>query len=194
MGGIVVQRKETAFAETVIPILRFVMSDSRWSDWESLTQQQQSYLLLAGYPEEELKNADSDFLDALLLDMPSRAGDMPGFVSAPHSSISQSQRCFVVSNPDVESSNEAFVYVHGVMDGLQTQVTSRALSNGSNMWLGKLELGNDIFCRALACGSHARSLQGYPLLLIALMHELEKLSPECKGTIRIAVAPSIAKI
>jgi hypothetical protein len=53
-----------------------------------------------------------------------------------------SHRFYVVTNPEVESSNNADVYVHGLVNGWQAHSTSGALfPNGSDMWLGKFELG-----------------------------------------------------
>ena len=61
----------------------------------------------------------------------------------------ESQRFFVVKNPEVETSNKADAYVHGVENECQTHASNGAqFPNGSEMWLGKIELGerNVFYC------------------------------------------------
>lgn len=66
--------------------------------------------------------------------------------SHPIAPSADSRRFFVVSNPDVESSNKADVYIHGLVNGWQAHSTSGAVfPNGSDMWLGKFELGQSTF-------------------------------------------------
>ena len=58
------------------------------------------------------------------------------------SSHPESQRFFVVKNSETEASNKADAFVHGVENGCQTHACNGAqFPNGSDMWLGKIELG-----------------------------------------------------
>jgi hypothetical protein len=61
----------------------------------------------------------------------------------------ESQRFFVVKNCEVETSNKADAFVHGVENEWQTHACNGAqFPNGSDMWLGKIELGesNVFYC------------------------------------------------
>ncbi len=82
------------------------------------------------------------------LDQAQRSQPTPGIrqSSLPLSLKSDSQRYFVVMHPEAELSNKADVFVHGLVDGYQAHSTSGTLfPNGSDMWLGKFELGKAMF-------------------------------------------------
>ena len=82
------------------------------------------------------------------LDQAQRSQPTPGIrqSSLPLSMKSDSQRYFVVMHPEVELSNKADVFVHGFNADYQAHSTSGALfPNGSDMWLGKFELGKAMF-------------------------------------------------
>ena len=81
-------------------------------------------------------------------------------------------RFFVVRHSEVESSYKADVYVHGLSPDSQSHATSGNV-NGSDMWLGKLELGENVFgCNVncwFACLSYAH-LSG----VSAIVHRIDR--------------------
>ena len=87
----------------------------------------------------------------------------------------------MVSDPNVELSNEAFVYVHGVCNDLQTQVTHGALSNGSKMWLGKLDLGKAFCCKLARLRFTRTFVAGVPAVVDRIDSQARKAFARMQG-------------